>query len=82
MLTYFLRMIRESFVYNFHNSNLTYMTMEEETFVKKFAPYVNENNVIGLSELISKAIFDIGRNANAKMVFFDITLQATVLLKK
>ena len=58
------------------------MTLEEENFVKRFAPFVNENNVMELSELMEKASFDIGRNVNAKMVFFDITLQVTVLLRK
>ena len=82
MLTYFLRMIRESFVYNFHQPDLTYMTVEEENFVKRFAPYVNELNVVELSELMTKAIFDIGRNANARMVFFDVALQSTVLLRR
>ena len=82
MLTYFLRMVRESFMYNFHIAELSYMTSEEENFVKRFAPYVNEANVILLSDLFSKAITDIGRNANARMVFFDIALQATVLLRK
>ena len=82
MLTYFQRMVRESFISNFHNPELTYMTLEEENFVKRFAPFVNENNVMELSELMEKASFDIGRNVNAKMVFFDITLQVTVLLRK
>ena len=75
-------MVRESFMYNFHIAELSYMTSEEENFVKRFAPYVNEANVILLSDLFSKAITDIGRNANARMVFFDIALQATVLLRK
>jgi len=82
MLTYFNRMVRESFMYNFHNPELTYMTLEEENFVKRFAPYVNELNVVELSELMEKASFDIGRNANAKMVFFDVSLQTTVLLRR
>ena len=82
LLAYFARMTRESFVYNFHQPDLSYMTMEEEQFVKKYAPYVNEANVIGLSELYTTAQYDIGRNANAKIVFFDVALQASVLLRR
>ena len=82
MLTYFNRMVRESFMFNFHNPDLVYMTIEEENFVKRFAPYVNELNVVELSELMEKASSDIGRNANAKMVFFDVALQTTVLLRR
>ena len=82
MLTFFSRMIRESFMYNFHLPELSYMTQQEEQFVVRFAPFVNEANVMELSELMEKAHFDIGRNANAKMVFFDVALQITVLLRR
>lgn len=82
MLTFFLRMFRESFMYNFHISDISYMTVEEENFVKRFAPFVNENNILALSELMSKGITDIGRNTNARMVLFDIILQTTALLRR
>ncbi len=82
MLTYFLRMLRESFVYNFRIPDLSYMTVEEEQFVKKYARFVNELNIIELSELMTTARTDIGRNANARIVFFDVALQMTVLLKR
>ena len=80
MLTYFLKMIRENFMYNFKNPELCYMTSEEENFSKNFARFVNENNVIAISELMSKAQNDIGQNANAKIVFFDMALNMIVLL--
>ncbi len=81
MLTFFLRMTRESFVYNFHIPQLTYLTTQEENFIKKFAPYMNENNVMEMSDLLTEAIRDIGQNANAKIVFFDVALQSTKLIK-
>ncbi len=80
MLTYFLKMIRENFMYNFKNPELCYMTSEEEKFSKNFARFINENNVIEISELLSKALRDIGQNANAKIVFFDLALQMIILL--
>jgi DNA polymerase-3 subunit delta' len=46
----------------------------------KFARFVNEGNVLGFQELYQTAIRDIGQNANAKMVFFDITMKVAVLL--
>ena len=70
MLNYFLRMVRENFIYNFHNPELNYMTQEEENFSKNFARFINEANVIEMSEAIQKATDDIVRNGNAKMVFF------------
>ena len=79
-LTYFLRMTRESFMYNFQNENLVYMTQREEDFAKNFARFVNENNILPINDLVNLAIRDIGQNANGKIVFFDLALQMIVLL--
>lgn len=80
MLVYFMRMAREAFMYNFREPELTYMTREEEQFCQKFARFVNEGNIIGFQELYQTAMRDIGQNANARMVFFDITMKVAVLL--
>ena len=79
-LTYFLRMTRESFMYNFQNEELVYMTQREEDFAKNFARFVNENNILPINDLVNLAIRDIGQNANGKIVFFDLALQMIVLL--
>ena len=79
-LTYFLRMTRESFVYNFKEEELNYMTADEEAFAQNFARFINENNILPISDLANLAIRDIGQNANAKIVFFDFALQIIVLL--
>ena len=82
MLVYFGRMIRENFMYNFHSPELCYMTAEEEQFAQRFAPYINENNVVELSEMTERALRDITQNANSKMVFFDIALQTIILITR
>ena len=79
-LSYFLRMTRENFMYNFQNEELCYMTQQEEDFAKNFARFVNEANVVPISGLANLATRDIGQNANAKIVFFDLALQMIVLL--
>ena len=79
-LTYFLRMTRENFMYNFKQEELCYMTQEEENFAKNFARFVNENNILPITDLANLAIRDIGQNANAKIVFYDFALQMIVLL--
>ena len=79
-LDFFLRMIRENFMYNFGREELTYMTQKEEAFAKNFARFVNEANILPINDLANKAIRDIGQNANAKIVFFDFALQMIVLL--
>ena len=79
-LTYFLRMTRENFMYNFQNTELNYMTQKEEDFARNFARFINENNILPISDMTNLAIRDIGQNANAKIVFFDFALQMIVLL--
>ena len=56
------------------------MTQEEEKFAKNFARFVNEKNILPISDLANRAIRDIGQNANAKIVFYDFALQMIVLL--
>ena len=81
-LLYTGRMIRESFIYNFHIEELSYMTQEEEDFCKRFSPFINEANIIEITELLQRCYRDIGQNANSKMVFFDLALKMIVLLRK
>ena len=80
MLNYFIRLIRENFIYNFQNAELNYMTQEEEAFARNFARFVNEANVVEISELLQRCQRDIAQNANAKIVFFDLALKMIVLL--
>ncbi|MBQ9386950.1 MAG: DNA polymerase III subunit delta' [Bacteroidaceae bacterium] len=81
-LAYCQRMIRENFICNFHNPELNYMTEQERQFSVRFAPYVNENNIIGLTEVLSDAQRDIEQNVNSKMVFFDLSLKTIMLMKQ
>jgi DNA polymerase-3 subunit delta' len=79
-LNYFLRLIRENFMYNFQQEELCYMSQREEEFARNFARFINEANILPISDLVTRAIRDIGQNANAKIVFFDMALQMIVLL--
>ena len=79
-LSYFLHMVRENFMYNFGQQELCYMTQAEEDFARNFARFVNEGNILPISELATRALHDIGQNANAKIVFFDFALKMIVLL--
>lgn len=79
-LSYFLRMVRENFMYNFQQEELCYMTQKEEDFARNFARFINEANILPINDLANRAIRDIGQNANAKIVFFDFALQMIVLL--
>ena len=82
MLTYFARLMRENFMFNFGIADLVYMSREEENFAKNFARFVNEENIVEISELIDRCIRDISQNANAKVVFFDYAINMILYIKK
>lgn len=81
-LEYAQHMIRENFIYNFHNPELNYQNQQESNFSVNFARYINERNVIGIMDELSVAQRDIEGNVNANMVFFDFSLKMIVLLIK
>lgn len=73
-LSYSARMVRENFIYNLSISPLSLLTPEEEEFSQRFSPFIHEGNVEGLANEISRACSDISRNANSKIVLFDLFL--------
>ncbi len=81
-LIYCQRMIRESFICNFHRPEINYMNADEANFTSRFAPFVNEKNIFGIMDELSEAQRHIEQNVNAKMVFFDLALKMIMLLKQ
>ncbi len=82
MLEYFQRLVRENFVSNFRQPQLVYMTDEEEAFARNFARFINERNVIPFTEELAACQAEIEQNVSPRMVFFDLALKITLLLKK
>lgn len=79
-LSYCQRLVRENFIFNFKDPSLNFMNEEEQNFSKRFAPYINEKNVMGIMDELSEAQRHIEQNVNARMVFFDFSLKMIVLL--
>ena len=75
-------MVRENFIYNIHNKDISYMTTEEAAFAQKFAPYVNELNIAQFLSELDLAQQHIGQNVQAKIVFFDLAMKVAVLLRR
>ena len=61
---------------------MTFLSKEESQFSTRFAPFINERNIIFITDLLSEAQRDIAQNVNPKMVFFDVALKMTILLKQ
>jgi len=81
LLSYAIRMIRECLLYNFANKNLLRINENEEVFMKNFASFIHEENSIEIIEKLEESIRNINRNANAKIIFFELSLQFVKLLK-
>ena len=81
-LNYSLRMIRENYIYNFQIPELVMMTPEEVAFSDRFSPFIHDGNVEQLEKEISRASQDIERNANSKIVLFDLFLLLSRLVRQ
>jgi len=80
-LKYATRMIRENFMLNQDFEEIVYLTKEEKEFSKNFARFINDNNVKDIYEEFNKAYRDIEMNANAKVVFMDLSIKLMKLLR-
>ena len=58
------------------------MNREEANFSVNFAPFITERNVCHLMEELAEADRHLAQNVNAKLIFFDLALRITTLLKK
>jgi DNA polymerase-3 subunit delta' len=82
LLNYFLMILRENFIYNLKNKDLTFMNGQEEEFSKRFSPFINERNIIELTEVFETAFNHIGMNGNPKIIFTDVAFKITKLIRK
>lgn len=82
LLDYCSRMVRENFIYNLGIGQLNAMTKEEENFSVRFAPFIHAGNVEEMAAQIQRAKADIQRNANSKVVMFDLLLYIITLIHK
>ncbi len=82
MLTYFMRMVRENFMYNFRQPGIVYMTQEEEAFARNFARFINERNIVEITDMLQHAIRDIMQNANAKIQLFNMAMKMIIYLRR
>ena len=74
-------MIRECLIFNFANNSLLKTNEKETAFISKFSPFIHENNSVIIIEELEKAIKSINRNANAKILLFELSLQIIKGLK-
>ena len=76
-----LSLLRETLVSHYGDSQLIKMPEEEKNFVRKFAQVVTPEKIEPLVTLLQEASFHLERNASTKMVFLDLSLTVSRLLK-
>ncbi|MDP3642621.1 MAG: DNA polymerase III subunit delta' [Bacteroidota bacterium] len=82
LLNYFLIILRENFIYNLKNRELTFMSDQEEEFSKRFSPFINERNIQELTEVFETAFAHIGMNGNPRIIFTDVFFKIVKLIRK
>ena len=80
-LSYAIKMVRECLIYNFASNTLLKTNENEFAFLTKFSPFIHEENSVMITEKLEESIKAINRNANAKILFFELSLQMVKFLK-
>ena len=81
-LIYSLRMFREFFVNNFKVSEIVYLNKDEQSLGMQFSSSIHEGNIEVLVNEFSLAYKQIEQNGNARIIFLDLCLKLTMLIKK
>jgi len=81
-LFYALKMIRNNFALNLAGKDVIYLNKEESDFSINFSPYVNEKNIYKIAEEFDTACYQIERNGNAKIIFLDVALQISNVIRR
>lgn len=81
-LDYCLSIFRQALLVNYGLESLSYTKFSEESQfeLRKFAPFIHNNNILHIQKEIENAILHIERNANAKVTFTDLSIRLTRLL--
>jgi DNA polymerase-3 subunit delta' len=74
LLLYGLEILRESLVAGQEDDKLLRMTGDEMVFVKKFSQTLNTDLIDSLAVQLSESHYHLERNANAKIVFMNLSI--------
>ncbi len=80
-LKYCGEFLRENFLLNLKEPDLVYMDETENAFSLKFSPFINEKNVLQLFAEFEKAYRDIAMNGNVRLVFTDLSIKISKLIR-
>lgn len=73
---------RECMLINYADASMIRFDEKHFNGLQKFAPFVNQNNAAEFSKELNDAYYHIERNANAKILFLDLSFRIEKLLAK
>jgi len=79
-LSYSLRLVRECLLANYAHPSMNRLTTYEADWLVRFHPFIHINNRM-IAQMFDKAIYEIGRNASASVLFMKLSLDLSQLLK-
>jgi len=82
-ITFTLRLLRENLMLSLDQlkNELVFLTGEEATFSGNFHPFINQKNIYPLTEEFNLVYSHIEANGNAKIIFLDLALKVTRLIR-
>ena len=81
-LLFCLEMFRQSFIGHYTGDKLLSLSKDQKQFLSKFSSFVHQNNISEFHQEFNKAYYHLERNANAKVLFLDVSLKIFTLLKR
>ena len=79
---YGLHIFRESIIMNYLKGQLLNLREKESKFLEKFAKFINNQNITELMNEFNNAHYNLERNANPKILFSDLVIRLTKLVRK
>jgi DNA polymerase-3 subunit delta' len=82
-LSFSLRLLRENLMLSLDQlkNDLVYLAGEEASFSRNFHPFINQKNIYPLTDEFNLAFSHVEANGNAKIIFLDLALKATRLIR-
>lgn len=80
-LQFGLTVLRNCLAMNYTDGETVRVVETEKDFVMKFSPFIHQDNAQLFSEEFNKAIYHIERNAQASLLFLDLSLTVAKLVK-
>ncbi len=82
-LAYCIETFRQALIKNYGVDDLVFFESSDPKFsIKKFAPFVHNNNILEITDALEKATYHIERNGNSKIIFTDLSMQLTRFIHK